>query len=79
MTFLNRTRDEIYDFSEQDAKQFRRIFAVSVIVFLVVAIVARLFPRSLRPWASSADERKSVVAEAKDAANRFIPFAFMGE
>jgi len=65
-------------FAEREARQFRRIFVVSVFLFLVVAVLARLLPSSLRPWVSAPNERKSVVEEAKAAANRFIPFAFMG-
>jgi hypothetical protein len=65
-------------FAEREERQFRRIFQVSVVVFLAVGAVARLLPRNLRPWRSERAARSSLLAEARAAANRFVPFAFMG-
>jgi light-harvesting complex 1 beta chain len=65
-------------FADQEARQFHRIFMASFVVFLVVASIARLLPRGLRPWSSAGQARRSVIDEARAAANRFLPFAFMG-
>jgi hypothetical protein len=78
MTVLNQTSESMAGFADQEMKQFNRIFIASFVVFLLVASIARLLPRSLRPWSSAQKERRSVVDEAKAAANRFLPFAFMG-
>ena len=75
MTALNRVNDPMSHFAERETRQFRLIFGLSVVVFLIVGAVARLLPRSLRPWPAG---RRSLFAEAKAVANRFIPFAFMG-
>jgi light-harvesting complex 1 beta chain len=36
--------------SEQEAKEFHRIFMVSFLIFLVVAIVAHILAWQWRPW-----------------------------
>jgi hypothetical protein len=66
------------DFAEREERQFRRIFQISVVVFVALGAIARMLPRDLRPWRSARPGRRSLIAEAKAAANRFIPFAFMG-
>lgn len=63
---------------KREERQFRLIFRISVALFLAVGAVARLLPRDLRPWAPGRGGRLPLIAEAKAAANRFIPFAFMG-
>jgi hypothetical protein len=78
MTVLNEVEDTLSGFAEGEARQFRRIFFVTVIVFVPAIVVARLLPRSMRPWGSERGEQRSVIAEAKAAANAFLPFAFMG-
>lgn len=78
MTLLNECKGPMAGFAESEARQFRRIFAVSVAVFVVVGAFARLLPRNWRPFGSAAGERRSLFEEAKAVANRFIPFAFMG-
>jgi hypothetical protein len=66
------------DFAAREQRQFRRIFQISVVVFVAVGAIARMLPRGPRPWKSERPRRRSLIAEAKAAANRFIPFAFMG-
>ncbi len=78
MTVLKQSDDAMSGFAEREEKQFRRIFVVSVFLFLVVAVVARLLPSSWRPWGAGPNGRRSVIEEAKAAANKSIPFAFMG-
>jgi hypothetical protein len=43
-------------------------------LFLVVAVVGRLMPKAWRPFPNSG---KSVIGEAREAANTLAPFAFM--
>jgi hypothetical protein len=78
MTYRKSGGDPMRGFAEREARQFRRIFAVSVVVFLAVGAIARVLPRSIRPWTSVRAAGSSLLAEAKSAANRFIPFAFGG-
>jgi hypothetical protein len=55
--------------------EFRVLFGVCFVIFLMAAIVARI----LHPWrlVAKAGDRKSVVGEARSAAHTCIPFAFM--
>ncbi|MDX2264195.1 MAG: hypothetical protein NW215_04425 [Hyphomicrobiales bacterium] len=59
----------------KNALEYRLIFGAAFLIFLPVALVARLLPGS-RPLGSM--HRRSVIAEAKAAAHRSAPFAFMG-
>lgn len=65
------------DFCRREAKQFHLIYAACFVVFLVVAIVSRLLPRSWRPRAPGAKAGKTIIGEAREAADTFVPFAFM--
>jgi hypothetical protein len=78
MTVLKNPSTAMSGFADREARQFKLIFVASLIVFLVVGAVARLLPRRLSPWSLPRDSHRSVWKEAKAAANRFIPFAFMG-
>ena len=61
----------------QERRQFRLIFGVAFMVFLVIALMARILPRRLRPWAPVGNRRLSFVAEARAVTNTVIPFAFL--
>jgi len=78
MTALNRVDDTLEGLAEGDAKQFLHLFLVTVLLFLPVILIMRLLPRRIRPWDPGSGEKKSVIGEAKAAANAFLPFAFMG-
>jgi hypothetical protein len=52
--------------------QFRLIFGVSFVAFLLGAIVSRL-----SPWRQAEARNRSVFAQALAATHRTIPFAFM--
>lgn len=58
-----------------EVAEFRLIFVVSFMAFLLGAIVSRLLPR--RRGAATADRTKSIFAQARAATDRTIPFAFM--
>ncbi len=52
------------------------MFGVAFPLFLVVALLARLMPRSMRGSMAGFDGRQSLVREARNAASMCIPFAF---
>jgi hypothetical protein len=60
-----------------ETAEFRLIFALCFAAFLLEAIASRAMP-----WRGHVDtlgeQRKSVFAQARAAADRTIPFAFMG-
>jgi hypothetical protein len=60
-----------------DARQYRWMFVFCFAVFLAVALVSRLLPRRLRPLRGAAGDQRSVIAEARAAANAVLPFVFM--
>lgn len=62
--------------ARRDERAFRLIYAVSFLLFLLVAIFARLLPRPWRPRLLGASGRSSVVGEAKTMANLATPYAF---
>jgi len=67
MTFTQRRKTE--------AREFRLIYAACFAVFLVAGLVARL----LAPFGGqSGAPRRSIIDEARTAAQTSIPFAFMG-
>lgn len=61
----------------QERRQFRLIFGVAFVVFMVTALIARLLPRRLRPWTPVGNRPLSFVAEARALTNTVIPFAFL--
>lgn len=54
--------------------EFRLYVAAMFPIFLVIAIVARLLPRSWRPFSS--DTRRSVFGDARAATFTVLPFVF---
>jgi hypothetical protein len=63
---------------KDEAKEFRLLFVVGFAIFLMVGVVTRLLPSHWRPHPPGPEGFRSIVSEAKAAANMFIPFAFMG-
>jgi hypothetical protein len=63
--------------TDKEALTFHLIFAIAFSAFLLEAIGRRLLLRQARAGAH-ADDHKSIIAEAKAAAGRCVPFAFMG-
>ena len=61
-----------------EVREFRRLYAVCFIIFLIAASVARILAWRWRPWPPGPGGYLSVVGEAKRAAHTFLPFAFMG-
>ncbi|MEM6665505.1 MAG: hypothetical protein AAF638_03795 [Pseudomonadota bacterium] len=61
-----------------DRREFRLVYALSFIFFLVIAVFARLLPRSRRPYPLGSGDYRSIVGEARAITNMTIPYAFMG-
>ncbi|MBZ8132205.1 hypothetical protein [Afifella sp. IM 167] len=61
----------------KEERDFRLIYWVSFSFFLVVCVFARLLPPQWRPFPPGPNGRRSVIDEARAAANTTIPFAFM--
>jgi hypothetical protein len=60
---------------QQEALEYRLVYLAGFAVFLAVAVATRLLPAGRR---RSPGRDRSIVGEARAAANTFIPFAFMG-
>jgi light-harvesting complex 1 beta chain len=63
---------------KQESYEFRLIFVVSFMIFLVAATVGRLLPTQWRAYAPGPSGYKSIIGEARAAANTFVPIVFMG-
>ncbi len=61
----------------RDARAFRLLYAAIFTIFLAVALVARLLPRTWDPIERRPGGRRSVVAEARYAASVAVGYAFM--
>ncbi len=73
-TMDTRTRS-LSKFKRTESLEFRLIFVAAFAVFLVAATVERLLPLS---WFTRGAARKSIVEQAKEAANTCAAYAFMG-
>lgn len=59
-------------------RQLQRMLKVGFVFFLVPTALGRLVWWHSSAWPEGPGERKSIIAEAKDAAATFIPLGFMG-
>lgn len=57
--------------SEQEAKEFHKLFVVSFIVFTAIAIVAHILAWQWRPWLPG-PEGYAMIDAASSAAGSFI-------
>lgn len=57
--------------SESEAKEFHKIFVVSFIVFVAIAIVAHILAWQWRPWLPG-PEGYAVIDAAKAVASSFV-------
>ena len=60
-----------------DQKNFQRLFRLTFVLFLLVAVFHRLLPRSWRPFRSSLEGHETVFDEARRTANTILPFVFV--
>jgi len=58
--------------------QLRRMLVVGFLFFLVPATIGSLSGWRWCPWPARPEGRGSIVSEARNAADTYIPFAFMG-
>ena len=61
-----------------DEMEFRLIFMVSFVFFLIAVVITRCLPRRWRLFPPASEGRSSIIREAKMAADSTIPYAFMG-
>ena len=67
-------RSDLSDLRQRDRLEFRLLLLGTFLVCLPVALVSRALPTQMRPFRSRG---KSVIGEAREAANTIAPFAFM--
>jgi hypothetical protein len=65
-------------FRKGEQREYRFIYAIAFLFFLAIVIVARLFPRSMRPDPIGTGQYKTIFGEARAITNMTIPYAFMG-
>jgi hypothetical protein len=63
---------------EQETRQYRRMVAAGFLILLVPAAIASMTGWRWRPWPPGPDGYRSFVSEAKEAAQTYILFAFVG-
>ena len=73
---MTRTSAQALRLRKEEAVEFRLFYAVSFGIFLVAAMLARILPREWRPYPLGRAGR-SILGEARTAANEIVPFAFM--
>ncbi len=62
----------------QEAREFNRIVALSLVLFIALALVSRLAGRHWEPWPEQAVKRGSLLAEARQAAESYVARSFLG-
>lgn len=63
---------------ERESREFQRLVVISLLPFLMFAVVAKLTGWRWKPWPAGAEGRQSVVREAWQAAETSIAFSYMG-
>ena len=77
MAEMDRRTGSLSGLTESEAKEFHRIFMMSFIIFLLIAIVAHILAWQWRPWLPGpAGYSASVLEDAKSLAYAYIPYAF---
>ena len=61
----------------EERRQYRLIYGVAFVIFLIMTPFARLLPSRWRPWPAVSDEPLSFIAEARAVTQRVLPFAFL--
>ena len=61
----------------RERRQYRLIFGLTFLVFLIITPLARVLPSRWRPWPPVGDGRRSLIAEARAVTQRILPFAFL--
>jgi light-harvesting complex 1 beta chain len=77
MIETERRGESLSGLSEQEAKEFHRIFMASFLIFLVVAIIAHILAWQWRPWLPGPSGYTSMIDGVKVAADAAVAHAFM--
>lgn len=77
MNETDRRGESLSGLSEQEAKDFHKIFMASFLIFLAVAIVAHILAWQWRPWLPGPSGYTSMIDGVKAAASAVVPYAFM--
>lgn len=59
--------------TENEAKEFHKIFLVSFLVFVVIALIAHVLAWQWRPWLPGPEGYSAVVDTTKTLASTFLP------
>ncbi len=59
-------------------REFRAMYVVCFVLFLMAATVSRLLPLRWRPWPPTDRHSRSIIGDARAATSAFLPFAMMG-
>jgi len=59
--------------TENEAKEFHKIFLVSFLVFVVIALIAHVLAWQWRPWLPGPEGYSAVVDTTKTLASAFLP------
>lgn len=62
---------------DDDRRQLQRMIQLGFIALLVPALIARLTGWRWRPWPPGPEGYSSIVAEARAAADTYIPLGFI--
>ncbi len=57
----------------EEAKEFHKIFLVSFLVFVVIALIAHVLAWQWRPWLPGPEGYSAVVDTTKTLASTFLP------
>lgn len=63
---------------DADTRQYRWMVTAAFLLLLLPATVARLSGWRWQPWPPGPDGYRSIVGEAREAAQTYIVFAFLG-
>ena len=75
---VNETRTgSLSGLTEDEAKEFHRIFVTSFIIFTVIAIIAHFLVWQWRPWIPGPGGY-SMIENVRVALYSALPYAFMG-
>lgn len=64
--------------NNQEKRQFRWMVLLGFLLLLVPATIARLSGWRWQPWPPGREGYRSIIGEAKEAAETYITFAFLG-
>ncbi len=71
-------RRSLSKFKRAESLEFRLIYIAAFVVFLIAATVERIVPLRRLLSGGAAGARKSILKQAKDAANTCAAYSFMG-